>query len=128
MSLLHRLVAQRAMGLDMTAIMRSDEIKAGRRIVKPGDEPWLPLEDWHPGVVVSMEGDTVRLIAIRARNPGTGAFRRLIAGIEAAGLRHCVLEPVPAMEATLKRWGWKSRRHGMGVNAEERWTIRRKGK
>lgn len=121
-----RLMTQVGAGLDMASIMKSDEIKAGRRVVKPGDEPWLPAEDWYSDVIVSVDGDTVRLVAIRARNPGHGAFRRLIAGIEAAGLKPCVLEPVPEMAATLKRWGWKHRRYGIGIEAEERWRPNRR--
>lgn len=119
-----RLLSAMDAGMRMEDIMRADEIKAGRRVVKPGEEAWFPAADWHHSNVVSVEGDTVRLIAIWALNPGTGAFRRLVASIFAAGLKPCIIEPTNEMRATLKRWGWKGRRYGYGFESEERWRPR----
>lgn len=121
---LDRLFQQIDAGARMENIMRGDEVKAGRRVVIPGDEPWLPAEDWHQTNVVSVDGLTVRLIAISALKPGHGAFRRLIAAIQAAGLSPCIVEPSREMRETLKRWGWKGRRYGFGFESEERWKPR----
>lgn len=118
---LDRLFAQIGTGQRMEDIMRDDEAKAGRRVVKPGDEPWFSAADWHHSNVVSVDGDTVRLIAIWALNPGGGAFRRLVAAIHAAGLKPCIVEPTHEMRQTLKRWGWRGRRYGHGFESEERW-------
>lgn len=123
---LDKLLAQIGTGMRMEEIMRNDETAAGRRVVKPGDEPWLPAADWDSTNVVSVDGDTVRLIAIWTPTPGQGAFRRLIAAIEAAGLRPCIVEPTVEMRATLKRWGWKGKRHGHGFGSEERWRPARR--
>lgn len=122
---LEKLIAQVSMGLRMEDIMRDDERKAGRKVVVPGDVTWLPAEDWDHTVVVSVDGDVVRLIALLALNPGNGAFRRLIYSIHDTGLTPCVIAPTIEMRATLKRWGWKGKRHGHGWNGEERWKPRR---
>ena len=122
---LNQLLAAIGTGQTMEHIMRAAETAAGRRVVLPGDEAWLPASDWHHSNVVSIDGNTVRLIAIWALNPGHGAFRKLIAGIEAAGLQPCIVEPTSEMRATLTRWGWKGKRHGYGFNGEERWHPRK---
>lgn len=120
---LRRVVASSLLGVSMSDVMRSAEIAKGARVVRPGDEPWLSAEDWHEDVVVSVRGDRVRLVAIRAKNPGHGAFRRLIASVTESGLVPCVVCPFGAMRETLKRWGWRER-HRM-VDGEEFWEPRR---
>lgn len=109
-------------------IMRDDERERGHRIVVPGEVAWLPADDWHHTVVVSIAGDKVRLIAILANRPGTGAFRRLVSAINEAGLMPVVIAPSYEMRATLKRWGWKGRTSGYGLDSEERWAPRRNSK
>jgi hypothetical protein len=113
-------------GAEMQDILRGYEREAGRRIVLPGDEPWLPAEDWDPTITVSVDGTKVRLVAILAKRPGTGAFRRLISGIEQAGLTPCMVDPIRSMQETLTRWGWKPRRYGYGIECETQWTPRRR--
>lgn len=105
-------------------IMRRDEIERGRLVIRPGDAPWFSASEWEPTCVASMQGDDVRLIAILARRPGEGAFRRLIASIVAAGKRPVVVAPSVEMRATLKRWGWRGRTVGRDIETEERWTPR----
>lgn len=78
--------------------------------VPVGSVPWLPLADWSRHAVVTRSRRRVRIVLISAREPGTGAFRRLISGIRAAGLKPVVVCPLGHMEAILKRWGWKRRR------------------
>lgn len=104
-------------------LMRDNERKAGFTPLIPGDAPWLPAGDWHDTVVVSTDHRQVRLVAILAKRPGNGAFRRLVAGIVAAGLKPVVVEPTDEMRKTLRRWGWRGRWHGHGFEtSEERWT------
>ena len=86
--------------------MRQDERDLGHRIIVPGDEPWLPKADWPDNIVITQAGKEVRIIAIYAREPGTGAFRRMIDGIKAAGLTPVVVCPFRNMEDILRRWGW----------------------
>lgn len=119
------LLAQLDRGTPMQDIMRANERAAGYRVVVPGDVPWLSVADWHPTVTVSIDRNVVRLVAILANNPGNGALRRTVSGILAAGLTPCVIEPTHEMRATMKRWNWKCRRKGHGLDTEEQWTPRK---
>ncbi len=124
-TMLDRIFVALDTGQGVHELMRADERAAGHSVILPGDEPWLSADDWHPTVVVSRDGDVVRLIAILALNPGHGALRRTVAGIQAAGLTPCIIEPTREMRATLQRWNWKCKRVGHGLEAEERWRPRR---
>lgn len=102
-------------------IMREEEEARGWTVVLPGSVPWFPAADWHATDVVSRKGNEVRIVAILARRPHTGAFRRMVDGIIAAGLAPVVSTPFEEMAAILTRWGWKSRLRGSGVDIEETW-------
>jgi hypothetical protein len=121
-----RLIAALASGRRVYEVMREDERRAGRTVIVPGDVEWLPAADWDETVVVSLDGQQVRLIAILAKNPGNGAFRRLIAAICAAELVPIISTPTNEMRETLKRWGWKGKIHGWGEQSEELWKPRTK--
>ena len=110
-------------GTPMHEIMRAEEAKLGNRVVKPGDEPWLPSKDWHSTVVVSVNDKTkdVRLVAILALDPGRGALSRTVSGITAAGLVPCIVAPTREMRATCQRWGWVRTNDGAGWDHEEQW-------
>lgn len=99
-------------GYDPVREMLRSEIAMGFAPVPVGSVDWLPWADWHPRDVVSTDGVEVRIVAIMARQPGTGAFRRLIAGIEAAGLRPVIVCPLPDMREIMARWGWVTIRIG----------------
>lgn len=93
-------------GYDPVREMLAEEVAMGYRPVPVGSVAWLPLADWHPRDVVSTNSVEVRIVAILARRPGTGALRRLIAGIEREGLRPVVVCPLPDMRRIMHRWGW----------------------
>jgi hypothetical protein len=64
-----------------------------------------------------------RLVLIDALRPGTGALTRTLAGIKAAGMIPCIIDPTRELAATLTRRGWKSRQHGSTFeDRETRWT------
>ncbi len=110
--------------LGVAGLMIMGEQKAGRRCVQPGDAaPFVfPAEDWCYPAVVSVADGEVRLIAILATPPGNGALRRLLANIRDAGLRPVICEPVGTiMPAILKRWRWKRRIVGDGMDRTEEW-------
>lgn len=106
-------------------VMREDERSSGFAVVVPGDTAWLSSTDWDETVVVSTDGKDVRLVAILAKRPGNGAFNRLIAGIEACGLRPVIVAPTREMAATCIRRGWTRSFHGHGFLREERWHPKR---
>ena len=100
--------------------MRAAERERGFRVVVPGEERWLSSDDWHHSVVVSVDRDEVRLVAILARQ--TGSFRRLLASLASHGLRPVVVCPIgPIMPAILAHYGWEKREIGSGWDAEEQW-------
>lgn len=110
--------------LDPTPVdvsMRQHEVEIGGALVLPGLCPWLPNDDWLEAVV-SKKGGRVRIVLIVARKPGTGAFRRLVDGILAAGLMPVVVTPLWQMEAIMLRWGWiKSTTGTTFADREETW-------
>lgn len=107
-------------------IMRQDVVSEGGVVVLPGSVSWMPAEDWAETDVIGRFGKEIRIIAIIARQPGTGAFRRLVAGIEEAGFRPVVVEPFAQMQAILRRWGWRARVVGKGVHRQEQWRPARR--
>ena len=110
-------------------LMRAYERAAGRIVVRPGERPWLSIDDWHEKIVVSIDGNRVRLIAILAKHPGTGALTRTISGIIAAGLIPVIVEPTKEMRETCRRWGWKMRNVGDSFETyEEQWRPRFKNR
>lgn len=112
-------------GAAMHEIMRNNERSAGYRVVIPGDETWLSADDWHPTVTVSVDGQTVRLVAMLANNPGGGALKRTVRAILSAGMVPCIIEPSREMRETMKRWNWYPRRVGSGMESEEQWRPRK---
>jgi hypothetical protein len=107
-------------------LMREDERGLGHVVIFPGKADWLPVEDWDPTVVVSLDVERaeVRLVAIAARNPGHGAFRRLLLAIALAGYSPVVVCPSDKFRATLRRWGWSSTTPiGLNNEPEEQWRM-----
>lgn len=100
-------------------MMKDDEQRIGFRPVESAE--WLNAADWHDGFVISFNKPTVRIVAIMARAPGTGAFSRLIDGIVLAGLTPVVVAPMMLMPSILKRWGWKEQIRGSGLDREDSW-------
>lgn len=121
---LEQLFEQMDRGASIADIMRQAERTSGYQVVVPGEVNWLPLEDWDPSIVVSLDDNKVRLVAILARNPGNGALRRLICAIKTHGMVPQIIAPTFEMRATVKRWGWRMRMKGMGFEAQEIWYPR----
>lgn len=83
------------------------ERSQGFQVIRPGDAPFFPADDWHPGSVCSLTADgCCRIVLVDATNPGTGAFRRMVQRIIIAGLFPRVVEPGPHMLAILRHWNW----------------------
>lgn len=99
------------------AMLRLQEELADYRVVWPGDVPWFPVADWiGESCVVSIgPGRRVRLLMLLARKPGGGAFRRMIAGLQAEALVPVVVEPSPRLQRLLESWKWRSRRTSRGT-------------
>jgi hypothetical protein len=101
-----------------------NEMQAGFRIVRPGQAPWLPLCDWHEDTIASTNQFRVRLVALIARDPGRGAFRRLVEAIQREGMVPVVVEPFNDLAQILTRWKWKHRLIGRGEFVHWVWYPR----
>jgi hypothetical protein len=114
-------VIRRLIIMGPSEAMKEDERAMGFTPVSPGEVPWLAVADWQPTGVISIKGKIVRIVAIKAIVPRTGAFSRLITGIAKAGLRPVVVEPMFDMPDILRRWGWSHRIIGSGKDRQEVW-------
>lgn len=95
------------------AMMVNHEARLGNTIFD-GDAQWWIAEDFTDRCILSTRGKIVRIIAIEAKRPGTGAFRRLIIRICKSGLTPVVVAPLGLMEFIMKRWGWGQQIIGSG--------------
>jgi len=103
------------------AAMREDEHALGFSPVRPGEVSWLSAEDWQNDIVISQRYREVRIVAIKAKKPGSGALRRLIAALADANLLPIIVEPMLEMPAILERWRWTGEVIGEGFNKQEIW-------
>lgn len=110
-----------ASGLPWEQIMRRNEVREGHKIVMPGDVAWLPKSDWPSHIVISMDGEEVRIVAIIATVRGAGAFKRLVRGIVEAGLKPVVIEPLFDMPSILRKWGWAGKKVETRTGPEYQW-------
>lgn len=83
------------------------EARAGYRLVRPGEATWLPLWDWKPQSVCSIDERTARLVLLDAITPGQGAFTRLVDALALAKLAPRVISPTREFQAILRRKGWQ---------------------
>jgi hypothetical protein len=108
------------------AYMIEHERNLGFTIVRVGEADFLPESDWLPGTIVSTDGARVRLVALLARKPGHGAFRRLVKALIERSFEPVVVEPFARLQDHLEREGWKRRRIERGqAGAHEVWYPRR---
>jgi hypothetical protein len=104
---------------DPVAAIVEGERKRGFRVVRPGDEPWFRIRDWRAESVVSIDGNTVRLVLIHAVREGRGTFTHTVQNIEKAGLLPSVIEPNREFAASLKRRGWVGKQVGRTFETRE---------
>lgn len=86
--------------------IKRGEISKGYEIVNPGQYRWFNCWEFYDAIL-SKDGRAIRIVAVIAKNPGTGAFSRLVSGICAEGLKPVVVTPLPEMEAILRGWRWR---------------------
>lgn len=87
--------------------MREEEAAKGYVPLKFGDKPWLKADDWIDDIVMSLDGNRVRIVALIATNIGAGAFGRMITAIIKDGLKPVIVSPLTQMEEILRTWGWR---------------------
>ena len=88
------------------------------------DAAWLDWHDWHEGSVFTQDARRVRLVLLDARQPGKGAFTRLIAKLHACNMTPVLVEPSQTLEDWAKRHSYRSRKIGKGQFRQEIWYPR----
>lgn len=95
-----------AMRFGIVDVMEEMERSQGFEIIKRGSRDWYSRKDWVESII-SKDREFVRIVAVRARNPGKGSFKKMIAGIKSEGLTPLVICPLPDMVSILTKWGWR---------------------
>ncbi len=69
-------------------------------------------QDWLPASFLAVKDKEVQIALIASRVPGSGAFSRLLARLDAQHYRVRVVAPLPKMAAILRCKGFKPQRFG----------------
>ena len=108
---------------EMGEKLRANEVKMGFSVIT--EARWLSDDDWDRWTIVTQDKNRIRLVALSARKPGTGAFGRLIDKIMREGLIPVVVEPNPRLEDWCKRHWYRKRNCGQGELRHKIWYPKR---
>jgi hypothetical protein len=122
-SVLQQFLADLVNGVSPIEAMRREERKAGYRPLELDERPWFSSRDWREGVVaIDDPAREVRIVAVAARTPRSGALRKMIAGISSEGMTPVIVEAMTeGMLAILKIWKWRRSIVSLGGAFEEQW-------
>lgn len=117
------IIDHRNISAQMRDIIVRSEIDAGNVEVKSAE--WLNADEWKD-FVITQSGRRIRLVLLYAKRPCTGAFTRLIAGIDAAGLTPVIVEPCQSLVDWCNRHDYRCRKIGRGDrnHTQEIWYRR----
>lgn len=104
----------------VTGLIEDIELNLGATLIPLGANSPINFstDDWEHGII-SRLGDEIRLVAIQAKQPGNGAFSRLVKHIQQQGFVPVVVEPIgEVMPAIMKKWEWQ---HKTATHNTERW-------
>ena len=102
--------------------LTASEREQGFSIV--GEAQWLNRDDWFT-ILVSQDRNRVRLVLLDAKQPGQGAFTRLISGIFRCNLIPVIVEPNDLLKQWCYRHDFRSKRIGKGAYRHLIWYPRR---
>jgi hypothetical protein len=94
-----------------TQILAMECRQGHERVISAEGLDWA---DWSTDTVITRDGSRVRLVLLNARQPGRGAFTRLVYGIEKAGFIPVLVQPNQLLKDWCARHGWRSRDVGQG--------------
>jgi len=86
---------------------------------------WLDPEDWDRWTIVSQDRLRIRLVALSARLPYTGAFTRLIDRIVCEEMVPVVVEPNLFLQVWCRKHQFRMRGCGRGEFRHEVWYPKR---
>lgn len=86
---------------------------------------WLDPEDWDRWTIVSQDRLRIRLVALSARIPYSGAFTRLIERIVREQMVPVVVEPNDFLQAWCRKHWFRKRTSGQGAFRQTVWYPQR---
>jgi hypothetical protein len=86
---------------------------------------WLDPEDWDRWTIVSQDCRRIRLVALSARIPYSGAFTRLIDRIVCETMVPVVVEPNEFLQAWCRKHWFRKRSCGQGRFKQTIWYPKR---
>lgn len=107
---------------EIGADIRQCELDQGFTLVT--EAKWFLIDDWSERTIISQDGKRIRLVALEARRPGSGAFTRLIGLIFAAGLTPVLVEPNDMLTSWCHRHNFRHKRVGQGKHRANIWYPR----
>jgi hypothetical protein len=103
--------------------IRQGEVKCGFSIVT--EARWLDPDDWDRWTIISQDGNRIRLVALSARQPHTGAFTRLIDRIICDRHVPVVVEPNEFLTQWCRKHWFRKRMCGQGELRHVIWYPKR---
>lgn len=103
-------------------MMNSEREQGYTRVREAG---WLDWNEWDRHTLITQDGKRIRLVALQAKEPGTGAFNRLVQRIFAHNLIPVLVEPNQSLVDWCHRHDFRSKRIGRGRYKHEIWYPRR---
>lgn len=103
--------------------MRLAEVRQGFNIIT--EAKWLDWNDWTRFSIFSQDSRRIRLVALEAKNPGHGAFTRLIDAIWKAGHVPVLVEPNQSLIDWCHRHQFRKRTVGKREFRHDVWYPKR---
>jgi len=103
--------------------IKATEVAQGFSIVETAR--WLDPEDWDRWTIVSQDHRRIRLVALSARIPYSGAFTRLIDRIVCEQMVPVVVEPNEFLTAWCRKHWFRKRSSGRGQFKATIWYPKR---
>lgn len=103
--------------------LKASEVAQGFSIVTQAR--WLDPDEWDRWTIVSQDGFRIRLVALSAVHPHTGAFNRLIDRIVAHEMVPVVVEPNDILSEWCRRHWFRKRTCGHGEFKHVIWYPKR---
>lgn len=99
-------------------VILQHELRHGRERIL--EARWLDWNDWDRDTIItsSKTQPYLRLVLLVAKEPGKGAFTRLIANIKAEGLQPTLVEPSQSLIDWCNRHDWRSRIIGRNADRQ----------
>jgi hypothetical protein len=97
---------------ELGAQIHAREVAQGFSIVT--EARWFDPDEWDRWTIISQDGFRIRLVALSAAHPHTGAFKRLVERINGDKMIPVVVEPNAMLAEWCRRHSFRKRTCGQG--------------